>query len=56
MKKINFDSSIFVRISKSTKKEIKELVAEHPDLYNNEAHLVRCAVIRLINKHNKGAE
>ncbi len=45
-----FESKIEVRITAGTGAKIEELLNKYPNKYDNQSHLVRCAIIKLYNE------
>ena len=50
---IGFEEQIGVRIKSSDRNKIKRIVAKHQDLYYNESHFIRCAVLREIRRYER---
>lgn len=50
---MDFDTSIHVRIRSSDRQAINEIVHQSQDIYDNEGHFIRCAIIKLINADTK---
>ena len=45
-----------VRLSKEVVEKIELLLKEYPDKYENESHVIRCAVIYLWKRENEGSK
>ena len=48
MTDIGFDSVVTVRLRKIEKERLVSIVEEHPELYVNESHFCRAAIIKQI--------
>jgi len=48
-----FTELLNARFHKEEVKSINKILRSNKDLYDNKSHFLRCAVIKLINDHNK---
>ncbi len=48
--KENFNSAITLRITKQTEKDIQKIVRKHQDIFYNESHFVRAAVMKEVRE------
>lgn len=49
---IDFEEQLGFRIKTLDRKKIKLIVKNNQDLYYNESHFVRCAVIKLLREYS----
>ena len=52
-KPIDFEDQIGFRIKRWDRSKIKAIIKKNQDLYYNESHFIRSAVLQLIRRHGK---
>ena len=50
MSKIDFEETMSFRIKSNERIKIKKIIKKHQDLYFNESHFIRCAIIEKIRR------
>jgi len=47
---IDFESTLNLRIKNDDKRKIVKVVSKNQDIYFNESHFVRCAILKLLRE------
>ena len=49
----SFDVTTSLRLYQDELIDIKKILRKNRDIYFNQSHFIRCAIIKLINEHKK---
>lgn len=53
---VYFDDVTILRVKVEDKKKMKKIIKKNHDIFNNESHFVRCAIIKLLRDYDKNGK